>query len=230
MRVAGVDGYKGGWIAVVIDSGNFNDAQVLWNESLESLIQSGGVKTAVVDVPIGLSSKPEGRNVEAAVRKLLVGKSSSVFNSPCRQALAEQTYAEASEMNYSVSGKKLSKQSWSIFPKIVEADILARKLGQHVIREGHPEVSFAVLNGAPIFAGKKTSAGLFARIGHLAKLGFDLVSVSSQLPANHAAKADDLADAAILSWSALRVSKNEHQSFPIAPNRDELGLEMAILA
>lgn len=231
MRACGIDGYKGGWIAVAIDSGSFGRAQVSWDSSLSDLVEHVSADMSLIDIPIGLSSGPNDRIVEQVVRGFMPGKTSSVFNSPCRQALEAKTYEDAKATNLSELGKSLSKQSWSIFPKIKEADLLAQSAGQQNAKEGHPEASFTVYrNGAPILASKKSAKGLFSRIAALSEIGFEFSGLADDLPNKHNAAADDLIDAAILAWSANRVLNNNHRSFPEHPVKDNVGLEMAILA
>jgi predicted RNase H-like nuclease len=230
MRVAGIDGYKDGWIAVVVDSGDFASAFTVWATRLVDVIRDNAIRLALIDMPIGLSSGPVDRPVEAAARQVLQGKASSLFNAPCRQALGCASYASASQMNADVLGKKLSKQTWNICPKIAEADHAAQSLTDVVLHEAHPEVSFATFTGAPIVASKKSVKGLVTRAGHMARLGFDLVKLAAPLNDKHTASPDDLIDAAILAWSATRVQMNTHVTFPSQPSRDAMGLEMAIYA
>lgn len=230
MRVAGIDGYKGGWMAVVVDSGAFSDATLEWSNSLEDLIKRTLVDFYLVDIPIGLSSGPADRLVESSVRKFLTGKTSSVFNAPCRQALDEVEYPEASRTNFDVLGKKLSKQTWAIVPKIKEADVTVGRLGGQKIAEGHPEVSFALLMDKVLVSKKRSAKGLLERLSGLTNLGFDFGRLAKDLPIDHPAAADDVLDAAVLSWSAWRVCSNNHKSFPPEPQFDAHGVRMAILA
>jgi predicted RNase H-like nuclease len=230
MRVAGIDGYKDGWIAVVVDAGDFARAFTVWASNLVDLITDNMIKLALVDMPMGLTSGPEDRPVEAAARQVLKGKAASLFNAPCRQALGCETYEQASQVNANVLGKKLSKQTWNICSKIAEADSAARTLKSVQIHEAHPEVSFTTLQGAPILASKKSAKGLVTRAGHIAGLGFDLVNLARPLDDKHTASPDDLIDAAVLAWSANRVRTNTHVTIPAHPSRDHAGLEMAIYA
>jgi len=230
MRVAGIDGYKDGWIAVVVDAGDFTRAFTVWASSLVDLIKANAIKLALVDMPIGLSTGPHDRPVEDAARQVLKGKASSLFNAPCRQALGCVDYHAASLTNAEVLGKKLSKQTWNICPKISEVDDAVRQLSQVQMHEAHPEVSFAMLSGAPILASKKSAKGLIARAGYIAKLGFDLVRLAAPLDDKHTSAPDDLIDAAVLAWSATRVHSNTHVTFPNSPTTDSLRLEMAIYA
>ena len=230
MRIAGIDGYNGGWIAVIVDSDDFPSASVAWSEDLKELFTNNSIELGIVDIPIGLTSGPADRNVEKAARTALPKKASSVFNTPCRQAMCAASYEDACRENQTTLKKKFSKQTWAIMPKIKEAEIVVRALGQDRVREGHPEVSFATIEGQPIHASKISVTGLLTRIGVISRIGFDLSRLSEHLPDNHPAKPDDLIDAAILAWTASRVTNNQHKSFPEAPDKDATGLEMAIFA
>jgi len=230
MRVSGIDGYKGGWIAVIVDSGDFSHASVAWSEDLKELFTNNNIELGIVDIPIGLTSGPAGRNVEKAARVAIPNKASSVFNTPCRQAMCAASYEDACRENQNTLKKKISKQTWAIMPKIKEAELAVRALGQDRVREGHPEVSFATIEGQPILANKKSAKGLLTRIGIISRIGFDLLRLSQDLPDKHPAKSDDLIDAAILAWTASRVTNNQHKSFPEFPDKDATGLEMTIFA
>ncbi len=237
MRIAGIDGYTGGWIAVVIDDGNFATAQVFSNEDLETLIASNAIEYAIVDIPIGLTSDSEPRNTEAAMRNFLTGRTSCVFNTPCRQALDTidaQDYWQASDVNHKILGKKLSKQTFYIMAKIRQADRVVQKLGQDKIREGHPEVSFKILANDKVLnlENKKTNGGKKQRIDFLEGAGFDCANLKQHLPNHHPAKLDDLLDAAVLAWSANRWKdkKLKHKSFPSTPKKDSKNLEMVVYA
>lgn len=230
MRVAGVDGYKGGWIAVVIDADDIAGAALVWAASLQQVLDLTAAEIAVIDIPLGLSSGPFDRPVESAIRAVLPGKASSVFNTPCRQSLHAASYPDACAENFVVLKKKLSKQTWAIMPKIKEADaVVSRSDGKRIL-EGHPEVSFAIHQSSPLISSKHRAKGLLARVGILAEIGFDFQKLTSDLPDNHPAKPDDIADAAILAWTAIRVSKGEAIAFPSDPQTDTNGILMAVVA
>ena len=82
MRVAGVDGTKGGWVAVVLDDGRFAGDRLLrpvettWEELAD-------VQVVAIDVPIGYGP----RQADTAARALLTGAASTVFSTPTREAL-----------------------------------------------------------------------------------------------------------------------------------------------
>ena len=248
MRIAGIDGYKGGWIAVILEGGVFATARVAWNKCLETLIRDNKIDHAIVDIPIGLASKPEERDTDQAMRDFLTGQTSCVFNAPCRQVLEMKDHKPASKMNHKILAKDkkdkkgLSIQAFSIMPKIKEADDVVRKLKQAKMREGHPEISFKILFNLSLdsktfdkrLESKKTAKGVGQRLKLLKDLKFDIINLIEQIPAKHPAKLDDLLDAAVLAWSANRWKdkKLQHKSFPSTPKpkKDSKNLEMVVYA
>jgi predicted RNase H-like nuclease len=232
MRIAGIDGCKGGWIAVLLDAPfDLGSATVVASAELRALIDRHTIDLALVDIPIGLADAAPGRSVEPKVRDFLKGRASVVFNAPCREAIGAATYPDASAINRAALNKGLSRQSWGIVPKIAETDALVRSLGQDRVREGHPEVSFALLNSASaVLSGKKTSAGREARVRLLKSAGFAPQRLLDAIPSGFGAKPDDLLDATSLVWSALRAHRSQHRSFPDMAQKDACGLEMAIWA
>ena len=124
----------------------------------------------------------------------------------------------------------LSKQSFMLFPKMREVDGVVRSLGQGRLREGHPEVSFAVMNGgASVLSRKREPAGRKDRIELLQAHGFAAQALVADAPRGLMA-ADDVLDATALLWSAGRMSRREHITLPPVPSRDAVGLEMSVIA
>ncbi|MFX8106486.1 DUF429 domain-containing protein, partial [Acinetobacter baumannii] len=79
-----------------------------------------------VDMPIGLPERvgPGGRGPEPLVRRLLPGRSSSVFSVPSRAAVEADDYAEACRIARATSDppRALSRQLFNIMPRIREVD------------------------------------------------------------------------------------------------------------
>ena len=229
MRLAGVDGCKGGWVAVVAEADNLAAAKLAFSPSFGGLLTDIGAALAVVDMPIGFVSGPDGRDVETAMRGFLKGKASLVFNTPCREALNELTYWDASAINQFRLGKSLTKQTFALFPKMKEVDAIVRLVGQDKVREGHPEASFAAMNGAPVLSKKREPSGVSERIAILERERIRaslLLASRLRLPCAD----DDILDAAALLWSATRYSTGSHIMLPPTPLRDSLGIEMSIVA
>ncbi|MEI4484704.1 DUF429 domain-containing protein [Frigidibacter sp. MR17.14] len=229
MRIAGIDGCKAGWIAVVAEEGRPDTAAPHFASTVAGLFAAAAPAFALVDMPIGFVEGPAPRETEAAIRARLKGKASSVFPVPARAALAASDYHEASVVNRSRLGKGLTKQTFAIFPKMRDLDEAISAIGQTRLREGHPEVSFAEMNGAPVLSRKRKPDGQAERIALLTAQGFDAAGLAAQAKANGCA-VDDMLDATALLWSAMRFRRGHHNTYPAQPMRDARGLEMSVIA
>jgi len=69
-------------------------------------------------MPIGLPESINEIRPDAEARRIISGRSSCIFNTPCRQAVYTGDYFEASEINRQILGKGLSKQSFAICSNI----------------------------------------------------------------------------------------------------------------
>lgn len=231
MRLAGIDGCRRGWVVVHAPYDDFCSAEVSFTDDLKTFITDSRIDFAVVDIPIGFTSGPSDRDVEASMRAILKSKSSCVFNTPCREALYEDSYASASasEVNRRVLGKGMSKQTFAILPKMREMELIVRDIGQDRIREGHPEVTFAILNNGPVLLRKKDSAGEAARASLLRAKGFRSVELASTTRRLGAGK-DDILDATAMLWTAKRFIEKKHMTLPPIPSLDAMSLEMSVIA
>ena len=227
MRLAGIDGCKGGWVAVEAEAGRPSSARLTHVTDLAAFLAQ--TDFALVDMPIGFACGPASRDVETAMRAALRGKASSVFPTPCRMALAELVYADASFVNEQALGKRLPKQSFMLFPKMREIDTIVCALGQNRLREGHPEVSFAVMAGSSVLSWKREPQGMADRVALLEAQGLPARALLGGLIRGRMA-ADDILDAAALWWSAERFRRGKHETFPPVPSRDAVGLEMSVIA
>ena len=209
-------------------AGLLGAAQLFCVERLEDVFAQWGAQLALVDMPIGLAWGPDVRAVEPALRRALPGKASSVFSTPCRAALTAGDYRAASAINRAALGRGLSKQSFALFPKIRAAEAAALALGPERLREGHPEMSFALMNGgAPLRTKKRRAEGQAARGALLQHAG---LPVETLLAARQSGCGiDDILDAAALLWSAARFQRGAHRQFPENPSFDSLGLPMAVV-
>ena len=84
------------------------------------------------------------------------------------------TYESASSQNYAQSGRRLSKQTWAILGKIREVDDFLGNTtdARQTLRESHPEVMFAALNGGrPMTHTKKTADGFKATFREFVAFG-----------------------------------------------------------
>jgi len=208
--VAGIDGYRKGWVAVSLDPSG--DVQVSTHSSFTEVL-SLRARVLAVDIPIdppGLGARP----TDAAARAFVRGRSSSVFPTPPRAALEARTFAEASEIARTITGKGISQQAFALGKKILEVQALA-DVDERVI-EMHPEVSFCMLADGPLAESKHTPEGLELRRALLAEAGIVLPGAVPGVPEA------DLLDAAAGAWTAARYARGDAQAFP-PEHADRLG-------
>lgn len=223
-RVAGIDGYgRGAWIAAILDSGRFEQAAV--GRSLEALFPLlAGCSVITIDIPIGLPDA-EPREADRLARARLGRRGSSVFPTPPRAVLEAPTFAAANEIARALIGRGVSLQTFGMRARILEAERLVRA-GQNLI-EVHPEVSFAVLAGAPLQWPKDSWRGAPTRRDLLEQAGIHL---PEQLGDADAVPVADVLDAAVAAWSASRISDGDYLSLPDPPQIHSDGLSAAIRA
>ncbi len=239
MWLSGVDGCKGGWIAVSVRPEG-EDGAVHLVPRFGELLNGPAAGIIAIDIPIGLPERtgPGGRAAENAVRPLLGGRQSSVFSVPSRAAIAAEDYRTACGIAAATSEppRKVSKQLFNIAPKIREVDAVLR--ANEALRsrmfEVHPEVAFWRMNGErPLTEPKKVKGrpygpGLAQRRALLLAAGMPRHLVGATPPPG--AAEDDLIDALACAAIARRIHAGTATSFPDPPERDAHGLPMAIWA
>lgn len=177
-------------------------------------------------MPIGLLDTPRpGRACESEARALMPGKASSVFPSPCRPALACNTYEEANATSRRL-GLGLTRQTFHLFPKLREVDALLRDLPglRKIVREAHPELAFTRMNGdRPLLSKKRRPDGFADRRQLLAEHGFEWSAAA--LPG---AARDDVLDAMAVCRTAMLIALGTATRLGPARQRDRYGLPMNI--
>ena len=136
----------------------------------------------IIDIPIGLELTSPNRICDIEARKFLGTRSSTIFSPPCLEAIFCQNYNQAKAINLTNTGKSISKQSWFLSKKILEAREFSEK--SFTLKEGHPECSFAEFEGKPLTDKKKSTRGLFKRVHILEQLGFRPPLLAEMLPEN----------------------------------------------
>ncbi len=174
-QIAGVDGCRAGWMTVWRETrdGSFG-LRIFPNlVALEAALPE--LQALAIDMPIGLpdSIQGPGRAAEKAVRPLLGARQSSVFSIPARAAVEAADYGKACREALAASDppRKVSKQGFQLFPKILELDrFLQERPGcaDRVI-ETHPEVVFRRIKGEPLAHPKKLAEGRLERLRLLAE-------------------------------------------------------------
>lgn len=199
--MTGIDGCRAGWVAARWRGGKLSfSVHPFLLDALEGPV--------ALDMPIGLPDRP-GRECDRLARQLLGPRRSSVFSPPTRAVLAQNAF------------RGVSLQCYNLFPRLREVDELMTPPLQELVRETHPELAFARLNGAPLVFPKRKAEGRAERLELLrAELG-----PGWEPPRLTGAAPDDLLDAAVLALVArdFRHRVPEHE-----PQRDARGLRMEI--
>jgi predicted RNase H-like nuclease len=235
--VAGVDGCRSGWLAVLRERGNRQQPRLRLFARFADILQAPENPAPVaVDMPIGLPERitGSGRGPEQQVRPLLGQRQSSVFSILARAAVMCNDYREACAIAAEASDppRRVSKQAFNIFPKIRELDALMTPALCERVYEVHPEVAFWRLNGEkPMALPKKVKSranpeGIEERRALLAGHGYDRSFLSQPTP--NGAGADDLLDACVCALIAERLADGRARPLPDPPGRDGRGLAVAI--
>lgn len=165
---------------------------------------------AVIDIPIGLTECTP-RQADTLARRYLGVRGCTVFPAPYRGMLStagqapELGQTEASRIRRSLDGKGCSRQAYMIFDKIKDVDTVMTPGLQSKLIEGHPEVSFATMQGGIAMPNRKArTAGRTERVRALEPSFGD---VSSFLAAGRSlgVEADDVLDAFAMLWTARRL-------------------------
>jgi predicted RNase H-like nuclease len=242
--LAGVDGCRGGWIAAFVRGDGGAREPRVFARFADVLAAPEQPAIVAVDMPIGLPERagPGGRAAANAVRPVLGARQSSMFSVPSRAALEARDYREACGIALATSDppRKVSRQLFMLAPKIREVDAWLRDdvaRAAHLaarVFEVHPEVAFWRLNGDQALGESKKiksrpyGPGLALRRALLIAAALPAAIVEAPPPAG--AGPDDLLDALACAAVARRIHAGIARPFPDPPQRDRLGLPMAIWA
>ncbi|HUP32715.1 MAG TPA: DUF429 domain-containing protein [Gaiellaceae bacterium] len=206
--VAGIDGTKGGWVAIVLDHEGRFVSDHLIRPVKTHFEELRDCAVLAIDVPIGFGP----RDADAAARAYLAGNASVVFTTPSREVL-ERPFGP---------GLRVSAQAHALGPRILHVTDLA--VSDDRIHEVHPEVSFRAMNGGRRLRYRKKSAGgALERVALLRENGIELTALG---PAAEA-PLDDVLDAAAAAWSARRIARGEARTLP-DPAEQVAGRRVAI--
>lgn len=211
--VVGVDGVRGGWVAVALRGRRVVDARLF--ERLADVLEAWPKAAAIgVDTPIGLpTGKPDAagttdfpRAADLAARELLVGAAARVFTVYPEAVYRAETHADATALATRLVGRGISQQAWRLRTAVLDA--LTVEDDPRVF-EVHPELSFLQMRGE-VLRPKTTWQGIAERID---ALRLDGIEVPLDHDAAHAPAADVL-DAAAAAWTARRRQRGKALRVP----------------
>ena len=234
MRVVGVDGCRAGWLAVAIEHGVANGAELV--QDIADIVGRGADAT-MIDMPIGLPDSGR-RACDLAARALLAsapgarpGDASRVFLDLRRPLLALRHDAGAAYDWARRDGFGLSPFAFNLLEKIAALDAVLSPRRQARVRECHPELAFLRLGGGRRVKSKHPRTepgGLEQRRELLLAAGFTELSDWLAGLRGGAARADDLLDACACALAARDAATGAGRRVPHAPERDATGLRMEI--
>ena len=230
--VAGVDGCPSGWICLAKDQSTGQICAATYPDAATLIGENSQAGLLAVDIPIGLPDAGE-RLCDREARRLLGWPCrNSVFPAPIRPAIAASSWNSACQITTQADGRRVSKQTWSIIPKIREIDQALRvdPAAQAQLCEVHPEICFWAWNQRRAMPHKKKSrdgrterrALIDAHFGPLA-----VCQVRQRFRARDVAD-DDIYDAFAALWTAERINAGQASVIPEQPDIDSAGLRMGI--
>ena len=198
MRVLGVDGCRGGWLAAELD----DDDRVTWHwtREIKELLEQPA-EVVAIDIPIGL---PEAgiRACDVQARAALGHRGVTVFPAPVRPALECTTYAEARQLLAAAGGRSMSAQAFGIVAAVRQVDAAITPADEARVVEAHPELGFALMGDGLALPGKRTVEGAALRFQRLARWLPSVATVLAAAPGR--ARPDDALDALACAWVARR--------------------------
>ncbi len=204
MRAIGLDGYRRGWVAVLLDG----DRQEISFHSHVAQALARPFNRAGIDIPIGMTDDGE-RDCDLLARAKLRPHTSRVFTGARRWLWLE--YNDPDDANREArrrEQKRVSRQLWHLGEKIMEVDAFVRANSSRDVREVHPELVFLRLNDNKPLPSKKSQEGDSLRRYLLKRQGFrDLDVWLSGRRIGTGAKRDDVLDACAVAIAARDVAK-----------------------
>jgi predicted RNase H-like nuclease len=240
--VAGADGCRGGWVCVLRRTAPPFEEQIFLAKTIsEAVFHTAAPAIIAIDIPIGLPDIVEGagRACDAAARGVLGKRGASVFAIPARAAFSHSDNyrnACAAAAAHSIPPRRISQQTFRLFPKILEVDSIMTPALQLRVFECHPELAFWAMSGGTALPGPKklrgrqNEIGLAHRRALLATYGFAAAILEEKHFPASVAGTDDVLDACACAWTAGRIFNGEAMRYPENPVIDSRGLRMEIWA
>ena len=222
MRALGLDGFRNGWVAVLLD----RDQQDLAFPCDIAEALGVGFDRAAIDIPIGMNDDGQ-RSCDRLARERLRPHGSRVFTGARRWLWEEFSDPDQANEEARRRGQsRISRQLWHLGQKITQVDAFTRINRSLDVREAHPELVFLRLNDGRPLPSKKSEEGISRRRKLLRRHGFrDIDRWLTGKRIGTGAKRDDVLDAC----AAALAARDPAGSIPEGtPPLDGLGLPMQI--
>jgi predicted RNase H-like nuclease len=231
----GLDGCKAGWLVAAELDGRlqFRIIQSIYELSHSSYEPMSGTtwpslsdaEATVIDIPIGLFDGPAcpPRSADVEARRILDGKTSSVFNPPSRFITQVDSYASGTAPGLTPLGFALRKRVRDV------DDVISPELQRRVV-ESHPELAFRALHSHMPLPPKRTPEGASIRCAlleaaHSCFAGLQIRISAIQIPKS-VALPDDFIDACAMLQVAQKIRSGTAVRVPPHPPVDAKGLRM----
>jgi len=208
--VAGVDGYRDGWVVAIHTLRSARIRFELAQTFADVIAITADCHQVGVDMPQALPVRGV-RDSDHQIKDFLGSGGRSLFWTLTRDALDQETHADAVRVNKANGGKGPSAQGWGLAAKIreVRAELLA--VSNPRVFETHPESSFTAMNDGELMISKKSGGGAARRLQLLLAWSPNIVDAAATVEAGPVI--DDVLDAAAAAWSALRVHRGQARWF-----------------
>jgi predicted RNase H-like nuclease len=151
--VVGADACPAGWLATTLNDGTVTvDTYGQFEQVRDSHTDADRI---LVDIPIGLPSDGR-RRCDTLAKDLLGCRGMSVFYTPSESAIQYEDYEDAKEEHEEDIAHGLIMQAHNLRDKIREVRAVVGDDYDGLVRESHPELCFAALNGQPIAYAKSS--------------------------------------------------------------------------
>jgi predicted RNase H-like nuclease len=230
-KSVGIDGCDGGWMTAILSGDRLSIER--YNSIADVLAANKSADKSIIDIPIGLADSKEValHRPENVARKILKGKTSSVFPVPFRSVARAKTVAEAWNLSKTLN-VGANYMTMGIREAVNEIDIFLQENEEwkNVLIESHPEVCFALLNGGkPIVEKKQEEQGIERRLQILEKYGIGIKTIS--IHPLFAKYRDDVVDAVCLALIGRLATEGKTTTIPCEGEvmADSTGLRMQMI-
>jgi len=222
VKALGLDGFRKGWVAVLLDG---EHRGVTFHRDVADAL-SFPFDRAAIDIPIGMTGDGE-RACDLLARQMLRPHVSRVFTGARRWLWQEFSDPDKANREALRRGEtRVSRQLWHLGPKIMEVDAFLRANRRYDVREAHPELVFLRLNRGRPLPSKKSDPGIAIRCKLVRREGIrEIDRWLVEARSGTGARPDDVLDACAVAIAARDVAGSVPEGMPAM---DAEGLPMQI--